>query len=92
MGDEDEVQAGYERDIQTCRKVFATYDTNDTGHIDYYDLKDALEKMNISFSHSYVYFKMITDMQKRDQNDCKYLIKKSLLIKPSTGREQVFTE
>ena len=92
MSDEDEVQAEYERDIQTCRKVFATYDTNDTGHIDYYDLKDALEKMNISFSHSYVYFKMITDMQRREMTDCKPIIKNSLLIKSSSSREQVFIE
>ena len=92
MSDEDEVQAEYERDIQTCRKVFATYDTNDTGHIDYYDLKDALEKMNISFSHSYVYFKMITDMQRREMTDCKLIIKNSLLIKSSPSREQVFIE
>ncbi len=41
MSDEEECLADHERDIQTCRKVFATYDTNEIGYIDYYDLKDA---------------------------------------------------
>ena len=93
MSDDEECQVDHERDIQACRKVFSTYDTQDSGFIDYYDLKDALEKMNITFSHSYVYFKMITDMQNTKENIGGGKFKKiTFLIKNSKHREQVFTE
>ena len=64
-----ETLSKHESFIQDCRKAFAIYDKNDIGYIDYFDLKDALEKMDIQFKHGYVYFKMIQDMQKGNSQE-----------------------
>ena len=50
-----------ESDIEMCARIFESFDTKKRGFLDFYDLKLALEKMGIIFSHPYVYHKMISE-------------------------------
>ena len=51
-----------ESDIDACKTVFDSFDTKKRGFIDFYDLKLALAKMGIKFSHPYVYHKMVAEL------------------------------
>ena len=50
-------------DMSACIKVFSKFDPKNSGNIDLYDLKPALEQMNIKFAHSFLYYKQLTDLK-----------------------------
>ena len=52
-----------EVDMDECKRVFNIYDKKRKGYIDLYDLKLALEEVDIKFSHPYVYHKMISELK-----------------------------
>jgi Ca2+-binding EF-hand superfamily protein len=47
--------------MEECRVVFNKYDKRRRGYIDLYDLKKALEEIDIKFSHPYVFHKMVSE-------------------------------
>jgi Ca2+-binding EF-hand superfamily protein len=50
-----------ESDIEACARIFESFDVKKRGYLDFFDLKLALEKMGVKFSHPYVYHKMISE-------------------------------
>ena len=54
-----------EIDIDLCQKVFREYDIHNTGYINYYDLKAALEKVGVSFYYSQCFHKMISELKEQ---------------------------
>lgn len=49
--------------MEECRVVFNKYDKRRRGYIDLYDLKKALEEIDIKFSHPYVFHKMVSEQK-----------------------------
>ena len=55
-----------ESDVQLCQRVFKKIDVEEKGYIDYFQLKDALEQVGVTFYYSESYHKMISEL--RDQS------------------------
>ena len=50
-----------EEEMLKCQKVFDEFDSKNRGYIDFFDLRLALEKLNITFSHPYVFHKLVAE-------------------------------
>ena len=55
-----------ESDVELCQKVFRQFDTENKGQINYFQLKNALELVGITFYYSQNFHKMISEL--RDQS------------------------
>ena len=53
-------------DVELCQRVFKTYDTQNKGYIDYFQLKRALEEVGVHYYYSQNFHKMVSGL--RDQS------------------------
>ena len=51
-------------DVKRYNKVFEQHDIDQKGFLNFYELKFALADVGVNFSHPYIYYKLIQELQK----------------------------
>ena len=67
-----------EVNVERYNKIFDKHDTDKKGWLSFYELKFALSEVDVHFSHPYIYYKLISDLQKKTNGQISFFLFVSL--------------
>ena len=67
-----------EVNVEYYNRIFDKHDSGSKGYLTFYELKFALAEVNVHFSHPYIYYKLISDLQKTTNGQVSFFLFVSL--------------